>query len=177
MDSFLVFLGQALEILSHIGWFLALVVGSFVGYLFAKHRFKFEAIHKRRLEVIEEAYAKLKLANLSFQSLTNPLQLAGELIETEKEKDFVQKANDMFEYLNIKKLFFDSNEQKHIDVVNENFKMTWNNYRYKKDIEKEPGQQKERTRLYKEIWDSTSKEIPEIISSLEEVFKKALGLK
>ena len=36
---------------------------------------------------------------------------------------------------------------------------------------------KERSRLYKEVWESASKEIPGLISSLETVFKKALRLK
>lgn len=173
MDTFFNFIEQLIKTLSQIGWVFTLVAG----YLFARWQFKFESIHKRRLEVIEEAYAKLKLANVSFQSLTNPVQQAGELIETEKEKDFVQKANDMFVYLNIKKLFFDSNEQKHIDAISKNFMKAWNNYRYKQDIKNDPSERKEFMRLYKEVWDSADKEIPEIILSLEKTFKKALGLK
>ncbi|MBI5913525.1 hypothetical protein HY839_03770 [Candidatus Azambacteria bacterium] len=153
------------------------VVALVVGYLFARWKFKFESIHERRLEVIEEAYSKLKLVNRSFRSLTAPLQEVGDLSESEKEKDFVSKANDMFIYLDTKKLFFSSEEQKNIDIITNKFFETWNSYRYKNDIKNDPGSQKEITRLYKEIWDSTSKEMPGLILSLEKIFKKALGLK
>ena len=173
MDYFFEFLQIILDYFLKIDAIVALVIG----YLFARWQFKFESIHKRRLEVIEEAYSKLKLANRSFQSLANPLQEVGDLTENEKEKDFIDKANSMFIYLDTKKLFFSSNEQKNIKIITDKFFQTWNDYRYKKDIKDDPSLLKERTCLYKKIWNSVSKEIPEIISSLETVFKKSLGLK
>jgi len=157
------------------------VVALVIGYLFSQWQFKFESIHKRRLDVIEEAYSKLKLASMAFRSLAAPLQefdgLTQEEQEEKKEKDFADKANGMFVYLDTKRLFFSSKEQENIDVIISQFFQTWNNYRYKKDIRDDHSMVKERTRLYKEIWDSTSQEIPKLISSLEVTFKKALGLK
>lgn len=173
MDFLGYFLQSIVNYFSKIDGVVALVIG----YLFARWQFKFESLHERRLEVIEEAYSKLKLVNRSFRSLTAPLQEVGDSSESEKEKDFVSKANDMFIYLDTKKLFFSSEEQKNIEIITNKFFEAWNNYRYKKDIKNNPGSQKEITRLYKEIWDSTSREMPELIFSLEKIFKKALGLK
>ena len=109
--------------------------------------------------------------------MTAPLQEAGDLTESDKEKDFVDKINNLIDYLETKRLFFSSEEQKIIDNITDKFLKTWNNYKYKKDMKNEPKLQKENFFLYKELWNSTSKEIPELIGLLEKVFKNALGLK
>ena len=140
---------------SKIDWLAALAIG----YLFARWKFKFESIHKRRLEVIEEAYSKLKLASMAFQSLTSPRQEAVDPNEEEKkkERDLVEKVNDMLTYLNTKRLFFSSEELKNIDAITEKLKTIWNDYRCERETENDPSSQKGRARRYKDIWDSTSK--------------------
>lgn len=173
MDILYYFADQLIKILPQIGWLFTLLLG----YLLAYWQFKLQSIHKRRLEVIEEAYSKIRLASRSFKSLTAPLQEVGDLTESDKEKDFAEKANDMFVYLDTKRLFFDTREQKHIDNAVDKFFKTWGDYRYKKMIKDDPALHKERFDLYKKVWDSADKEIPEIISLIEEDFKKALGLK
>lgn len=145
MDDLLIFLRIIIDYLLKIDGVVALVIG----YLFARWQFKFESIHERRLGVIEEAYAKLKLASRSFRSLTAPMQETGDLSEEEKEKDFVDKVNDMLIFIDTKKLFFDKEEQKNIDAITDKFFKTWNNYRYKKDIKNDPPLSKRKNTL---IW-------------------------
>jgi hypothetical protein len=159
--------------LSNIDTFVALIVG----YFFAKNKFKFESSHKRRLEIIEEAYEKIAIANSVYRSLTNPLQEAGELNLEEKEKTFIEKANEAIEFLDNKKIFFSSVEQTSINLIKGEFIRSWGDYRYKKYIESDPNLLKERTELYKKTWEAASQEIPNLISSLEDTFKKELGLK
>lgn len=156
-----------------------IIVSAVVGYFVAKWQFKFQSVHERRLVVIEETYEKIKIVSRSFLSLTNPLQETSDLNAyiQEKEKDFVVKANNMSEYLDNKRLFFSTKERIHIDVVTNKFSKIWIDYRFKKAIEDDPAMAKKRLELYKSIWDSTSKEIPELIKSLEKVFEKELGLK
>lgn len=156
-----------------------IIIGAVVGYFIAKWQFRFQSIHKRRLVIIEEAYEKIKLADQSFQSLTSPFQETADLptLIQEKEKDFISKANDMSQYLNKKRLFFSTKEQIMIDVVIDKFSKIWVDYRFRKALENDPVMAKKRLELYQSIWDSASKEIPELIESLEKVFRKELGLK
>lgn len=165
------FLASLVGYLGQVSAVFALVLGYFI----ARWQFRFQSLHQRRLVVIEEAYEKLKLAEQSFKSLTNPVQETVDM--SEKEKDFVVKANDMSQYLNKRRLFFSTEEQSEIDIITDKFSKIWGDYRFKKIIQDDPGMLKKRTELYVSIWDSTSKEIPELITSLEKVFKKALGLK
>ena len=130
VNTILYFIEELFRILSQIGWLFVLVLG----YLFARWQFKFQSAHERRLEVIEEAYSKLKLVSISFRSLTSPLQEAIDFDEEEKkkEKDLVEKVNDTLVYLDTKRFFFSNEEQKNIDAITNKFFQTWNNYRYKK---------------------------------------------
>lgn len=102
---------------------------------FAINKFKFESAHKRRLEIIEEAYERITIANTAYRSLTNPLQDVGELNLNEKEKLFTEKANMAIEFLDNKKLFFSSVEQESINLIKEKFLKSWGDYQYKKYID------------------------------------------
>jgi len=173
MEHVVTFFNIILDFISKIDAVVALIIG----YFFAKNKFKFESSHKRRLEIIEEAYEKITIANSAYRSLTNPLQEAGELTLEEKEKYFTEKANGAIEFLDNKKLFFSSTEQESVNLIKGEFLRSWGDYRYKKYIASEPNLIKERTELYKKTWEAASQEIPNLISSLEGAFKKELGLK
>ncbi len=84
---------------------VTLFFGSIVGFILGRSKYKFEQIHSKRFLVIEETYVRLKIANRSFISLTNPYQGVGEKTIDQKTKDFVDFANDFFNYVDEKRIF------------------------------------------------------------------------
>ncbi len=166
-------LSVTIENLSHFDATIAVIIGSIV----AIKNFRFQSVHTKRLQVIEEAYEKVKSASRSFKSLTDPFQGAGDLPKAEKIKEFANKANEMVIFLDNKKLFFDSKERNLVDLILAKFTETWHQFIEREIIDKDPQMAREKIRVWQKVWNSADKDIPLLISLLEEEFQKKLGLK
>lgn len=156
---------------------VAVIVG-FVGYLFARQQFRFQSLHQKRLEIIEIAYEKIKVASrayLSFVLASSPQKTS--TMADEKGKDFVIKINEMVVFLDSKRLFFTDEEKNYIDLITETFSKTWAESEERRIITNTPTltDPKRQTELFFKNLNDANKEIPKLIKSFEQTFKKALG--
>lgn len=149
-----------------------------VGYFFAKQQFKFQSTHQRRMVIIEEAYEKIKIASTAYGFLNNPLRMNGEPTDEKRGKDFVVKANEMVKFLDTKRLFFSVEEKERIDAIKDLFQESWAEYTERRIItqNKTLRDSKRELEIWKKNWKDADKEIPGLIKTLEDVFRKALGL-
>lgn len=88
------------------------------GYILAKQEFLFQSMHRKRLEVIAEAYEKIQLAWLAYKKYYV-------YRKEENGHDFVRKAEDMRVFLHTKRIFFNERESKIIDEIFEKITEIW----------------------------------------------------
>lgn len=149
-----------------------------IGYYFAKQQFKFQSTHQRRMVIVEEAYEKIKMASTAYSFLNQPFRMNGEPTDEERGKDFVAKANEMVTFLDTKRLFFSDEEKGHIDAIKDLFRESWAEYIERRTISKNETlrDRKRELEIWKKNWKDADKEIPRLIKTLEDVFRRALGL-
>jgi hypothetical protein len=160
-----------LQFLSQFDATIAVLIASYV----AIKKFRFQSTHKKRLEIIEQAYEKIKKASVSFKSLVNIFQFNQD--EERRIRLFVEDANDMISFLEKKRLFFTSAEQHAMDNVTKKFFELWSQYRLKETIKSDRVHTKESYEIWQKVFESAEQEIPNLIALLESEFKKTLGLK
>lgn len=150
-----------------------------IGYFIFVRKFKFQSTHQRRMVIVEEAYEKIKITSAAYSFLNNPLRMDGESTDEERGKDFVVKANEMVKILDTKRLFFSAEEKKYIDAIKNFFHESWAEYTERRIISRNKilCDPKRELEIWKKNWKDADKEIPRLIKALEDVFRRALGLR
>ncbi len=156
---------------------LSILLVLVVGYFFAQGKFKFQSLHKRRFEVLEEAYEKIKLASASYRSFLETPPTAEDCTSEKEAKDLTTKINNMIQFLDTKRLFFSKKEKVIIDVLIKTISESWCNYTEKSMIKNDKlFSLKERIEALEKAYGDVDKEIPKLVDQLEKTFKKVLGL-
>ncbi len=166
---------ELLDYASNFDATIAVIIGAIV----AVKSFRFQSIHTKRLQVIEEAYEKVKSASMDFQSLANPYQGSGELTKKQKQEKFENSVNKMLYFLNTKRIFFGKSEREKIDLITKKFFDAWTSYQHRESIAQDPvstpaGQ---RTEVWITTWELINAEIPKLTEQLENEFQNILGIK
>lgn len=134
---------------------------------------QFQQLHTDRAEVIKNVYKTIVDTRDAFVSLLNPLQMAGELKEEDKAKMAANAANEFIRYYSRNKIFFDSELAGKVDVLRDKLFEIWRNYQIRQYSE--PGDNV-RIESYRKTWDGISKDVPEILKSIENEFRQLIGL-
>lgn len=138
-----------------------------------RHKTQFETLHTERAVVIKEVYKRTVKTQRAFESLINPLQLAGELTEEEKTKQLVETFNDLSNYFAENRLFFGEQLAQEIDGLIKKFMDIWRQWNYARDLKegKTPD-----VREWGKAWDQVKGEIPPIRESIEKKFRDIIGI-
>lgn len=139
-------------------------------------KIRYEKLHSERVEVIKEVYKKISRAYRSFFSLLKPLQEAGELNQTEKSNEAAKNANDLFDYYEDNRIFFEEKLAVEIDFLISAFHDAWNKFRYANEA-RECGSHKEAVNERIAAWDQIKKEVPKVKNRLENEFRMIIGIK
>ncbi len=166
-----------MEITDFIFTVLASIIGSAITFYFSRGKYKFESLHKKRFEVLEEVYKKLVEVNNKCQRLVavegqgNPDKFSEELHSYHDSlfavSDFVkQKAIflSLYEHDLFERFFYEV----------EKFE---NNLGYKKYMEIYPSEDYDHGKVIQEIREGVFDAIPKILTEIESEFSLVLGLK
>lgn len=139
-----------------------------------KFSIRYEKLHSERIIVIKEVYKKIVRTNKSFSSLMNPLQLVEELPEVEKGKVAAKDANELTEYYEENRIFFDEKLAEEIDSLLSEFKIAWSEFQASR-ISKELRDGKIMLNQWSNAWKQIERKVPEIKKQLENKFRNILG--
>lgn len=167
------YLLDLLLLLSKFDTVIAVSIGSY----FAIKEFKYKAIHNKRIEILSEAYEKIKRAHMSFSNLTKPLVYTNEPSEEERNEKFVIEANDMMKFLEEKRLFFSTKELFYIDKIIKLFHDNYSDYRIKEIYKTDNVLRKEFYEILGRIWNSVEKDMKILLNTFELELKKVLNIK
>lgn len=162
-----------LLLLSKFNTVIAVLIGSY----FAVREFKYKAIHNKRIEILSEAYEKIKRTHISFSNLTKPLVYTNELSEEERNKKFVIDANDMVKFLEEKRLFFSTKELSYIDKIIKLFHDNYSDYRLKEVYKTDNNLRTESYEIWNKIWNSVQTDMKILLNTFELELKKVLNIK
>lgn len=138
-------------------------------------RIRYERLHGERVEVIKEVYKKVSHTYKSFHSLMNLLQLASEPTQEEKSKEAAKNANDLTDYYEENRIFFEEKLAEDIDSLLSGFHNAWNKFQYARNARKS-GDYKEALKEWNTAWKQIQEEIPKVKKTLENKFRKILGI-
>lgn len=141
---------------------------------------KFSRLHDDRSNTISELYALLADLDTKMNSLTSPLQLAGEPSKEEKEKIAGEAGQKFVEFFYKKKIYFSKSIVKLLDELIKKFNEAWiysTPYPKTEFDEYESSEiKKERLNFLKMAWKTVSEQIPPIKEKLEDEFRLIYGV-
>lgn len=138
-------------------------------------RIRYEKLHSERIEVIKEVYKKIVKTYKSFSSLINPLQSVGEPTESEKGKDAAKNANDLSEYYEENRIFFEEKLAEEIDLLLSEFRKIWGEFQASR-MSKEFKDHKTMLDQWSNAWKQIQEQIPSVKKQLENKFRNILGI-
>jgi uncharacterized membrane protein YgaE (UPF0421/DUF939 family) len=161
--------------------FLITIIGSLIGsaitFYFAQNKFKFESLHKKRFEVLEEIYKKLLITHAKAKIVLESDARRDPDVQIRYLNSYHESLTDAYEFVKEKNIFLSNSEQ---ELVNrffrevENFE---NNLGYKRFMEIMPSPDFDRGKTITEIRNGVYVAVPTILTEIENEFKIALGLK
>lgn len=139
-------------------------------------KIRYEKLHGERVMVIKEVYKKIVKTYKSFHSLINPFQLAGEPSHEEKGKVAAENANDLTDFYEENRIFFDEKLAEHIDFLLKDFRDAWNKLEYSRESRKS-GDYKISLDEWNSAWKQIKDKVPIVKKELENKFREILGIK
>jgi hypothetical protein len=137
------------------------------------YRVRYEKMHLRRAEAIEEIYRRMVKTYRAFRSYVHPMQSSKESQEA-KGGEVAKIANDFSDYYEENRIFIDEDLAQKIDKLSDVFRKVWGEfetYRFGEKL-KQPYFEG-----YKNAWETISKETPIIKKEIENEFRKIIGIK
>ena len=138
-------------------------------------RIRYERLHGERVEVIKEVYKKIARTYKSFHSLMNLLQLVGEPSQEEKGKEASKNANELVDYYEENRIFFEEKLAGDIDSLLAGFRDAWFKFESHR-ISKSVGDHKESLNQWNLAWNQIQKEVPKVKKQLENKFRNILSI-
>jgi len=139
-------------------------------------RIRYERLHSERVGVIKEVYKKIVSTYRSFHSLMNPLQLVGEPTQEEKGREAAKNANELINYYEENRIFFEEKLAEDVDSLLSGFRDAWNKFNYSIEARK-VGEHKEALKEWNLAWNQIQKKVPDVKKQLENKFRNILGIK
>jgi len=134
----------------------------------------YENLHTQRAVVIRSVYKKLISAQWAFESLIKPLQLAGESPIDKKAEKAVKLFNDLLFYFHSNKIYFNKEIAGQLDNFLQKFKEIWRIFNKPKVLN---GKVTRDIDAWDRAWQElTAKEIPPLLSKIEDEFRKIIGI-
>jgi hypothetical protein len=154
------------------------LIGSMIGYLIAKHRFRFESLHKKRFEVLEQIYEKLTKTDTALRQF-----ISADAMKSGREfvvlNEFYQNLFDTYDFIKSKKLFLSEEEQcivKNYFAQVDKVQNILGYKHYAELIARQPSDFGDNTEVIQKLRQMVSEVLPEVTREIEQVFKKSLGL-
>lgn len=137
------------------------------------HKTKFETLHIERANVIKDVYKKIVDVQITFESLINPLQLAGEPSKEEKTKTAAAAFNAFGKLFDENRLFFTETTAAKIQELRKEFFEIWNKWQLVNEL-RDSGTK--HIKEWGEAWERTRNKIPTIKNEIEEKFRDIIGV-
>ena len=102
-----------------------------------------------------------------------PLQFAGEFVEEEKARLAVKEINELIDYYEENRIFFEEELAKEIDELLKKIKESWNQFKYSKDLKDGNGKD---TREWNKAWKQISEDVPIVKKIIEKRFRDIIGI-
>lgn len=138
-----------------------------------KLRIRYGRLHTERAMVIKEFYKKMAGTFSSFQSLMQPLQLAGDITQEEEAKKAAKEANEMMNYFNENKIFFEEDLAKDIEELLKTIRLSWIDFTMSMELKKSGTKY---TKEWHQAWKTISEQTPVIKYKIENKFREIIGI-
>ena len=140
-----------------------------------RYQITYSQLHSERALVIKETYQKLVDLYKAFQSYMNPLQLAGELTEEEKQRIAAESANEFTNYFDRNRIFFDDSLAQKLDELRNALYDCWTSFGLSKTL-RDAQDLKPSADMWTKIWEKLNTEVPRIKKEVEREFQKVIGI-
>lgn len=138
-------------------------------------KIRYEKLHGERVEVIKEVYKKIVKTHASISSLIHPMQMVGEPTQKEKGKIAEKDGNDLIEYYEENRIFFEERLAEEIDALLSEFRKVWADFQASR-ISKELNDHETATDQWFGAWNRFLEKVPNIKKQLENRFRNILGI-
>jgi hypothetical protein len=139
-------------------------------------RFKatFENLQEKRAKVVEETFQKIVDTSLAFESLINPLQLAGESKPEQKAKEAADQFNGLSKFFHRNEIFFDKKLAGEINSFIDSLKKVWMKFTNRKF--QTDGSEVRDVDSWAAAWANLQKDIPVLREKLADNFRALIGV-
>ncbi|MEN9920496.1 MAG: hypothetical protein RL538_389 [Candidatus Parcubacteria bacterium] len=146
----------------------------------AVKKFRFQSLHQKRLEIIEEVYERLVSTHDAFLAVMNPISFGdnSDSAKNQRKIELVQKANDFSTYYRQKKIFFDETMASELDAIRVQYQNILVNWDYLVDFPNTPLHEKHRE--WQKIWkmlNGNEGEVSSMKTKLEKKFRDILNIR
>lgn len=139
-------------------------------------RIRYEKLHSERVDVVKEVYKKIVKTHKSFSLLMNPFQQVGDSTEEEKGNEAAKNANELTEYYEENRIFFDEKLSADIDSLLLEFKESWSEFSGSR-VSKGLKDNKTMLNQWNKAWKQIQEKVPVIKKQLENEFRIIFGVK
>jgi hypothetical protein len=142
-----------------------------------EHDAIFRGLHSRRAEIIAELYSRLTDAVSATASFLSVVGSEGEPGRAEKSKVAMEKIVDFFTYFDRRRIFLNEELCKQIDDFVDKIRGPAIDFSmYLDEPEFDPPTSREKSKALISAWKSIETNVPKAKKSLEEEFRKLLGV-
>lgn len=96
------------------------------------YKIRYNILHLDQVEIIKKLYAKLIRAEKPLEFLMRPIKIDQGKTDEEISKEFMQNANDFFDYFDENEVIFNEETSTLINLIREKLIAVWNTYSAKK---------------------------------------------
>lgn len=133
-------------------------------------KIRYEKLYARRAEVVAELYKRLTEADRCISDYMKPLQLGGERAIEEKRIDAINAMNELLQYTDSNRLYFNEQLLKKIDAFLNDYRQNFSTF----DLSQQLGGEDMLT-MWIKAWEKHNKEFINVRRALEKDFRNYLG--
>jgi hypothetical protein len=142
-----------------------------------EHDAIFRGLHSCRAEIIAELYSKLAVAVSATANFLSLVEWGGEPDKTKKYKAAMEKIVDFFMYFDRRRIFLNEELCKQIDDFVDKIRNPAIDFSmYLDEPQFDPPTSREKSKALISAWKSVETNVPKARKSLEEEFRKLLGV-
>ncbi len=130
---------------------------------------RFARLHEHRGRVIAELYGRLAKMHATLADYLGPLQVGGEQDHRERGNKAAECHNELFEYFNENRIYFEESFCSEMDKLDEKIRRAW------VEFHAHPPEQRH-GRVWIEVWKQFQDDVPPLRRQIEQTLRGMLGV-
>lgn len=142
-----------------------------------EHEIRFKRLHEKRAEVLDELYAHLAEAVYLTRSFVSIMEWVGDKSKQDKYLEAMQKIVEFYRYFDRHRIYLTDEQCELIDAFVDRLREPSIEFSFYLDVPKFNQEMlKEKSKVWREAWESVEKKVPPARQALEDEFRKMLGV-